>query len=122
METEYFPGKNEDAVPTEYETDYQVVFHPYDTKKIDYSKEKGWDEDSETVTRKVTVRVSSLKPEVTPTPEATDTPEVTPTPEATPEVTVTPEPTTTPEAHCHSRRAHRSQHLRLRNRQIRVQK
>ena len=92
-----FSWEKEDAVPTEYETDYQVVFHPYDTKKIDYSKEKGWDEDSETVTRKVTVRVSSLKPEVTPTPEATDTPEVTPTPEATPEVTVTPEPTTTPE-------------------------
>lgn len=88
-----FSWEKEDAVPTEYETDYQVVFHPYDTKKIDYSKEKGWDEDSETVTRKVTVRVSSLKPEVTPTPEATDTPEVTPTPEATPEVTVTPEPT-----------------------------
>lgn len=92
-----FSWEKEDAVPTEYETDYQVVFHPYDTKKIDYSKEKGWDEDSETVTRKVTVRVSSLKPEVTPTSEATDTPEVTPTPEATPEVTVTPEPTTTPE-------------------------
>lgn len=88
-----FSWEKEDAVPTEYETDYQVVFHPYDTKKIDYSKEKGWDEDSETVTRKVTVRVSSLKPEVTPTPEATDIPEVTPTPEATPEVTVTPEPT-----------------------------
>ena len=70
-----FSWEKEDAVPTE----------------------KGWDEDSETVTRKVTVRVSSLKPEVTPTPEATDTPEVTPTPEATPEVTVTPEPTTTPE-------------------------
>ena len=92
-----FSWEKEDAVPTEYETDYQVVFHPYDTKKIDYSKEKGWNEDSETVTRKVTVRVSSLKPEVTPTPEATDTPEVKPTPEATPEVTVTPEPTTTPE-------------------------
>ena len=60
-----FSWEKEDAVPTEYETDYQVVFHPYDTKKIDYSKEKGWDEDSETVTRKVTVRVSSLKPEVT---------------------------------------------------------
>lgn len=107
-----FSWEKEDAVPTEYETDYQVVFHPYDTKKIDYSKEKGWDEDSETVTRKVTVRVSSLKPEVTPTPEATDTPEVTPTPEATPEVTeptdpgsevthpdttITPEPTEVPD-------------------------
>ena len=82
-----FSWEKEDAVPTEYETDYQVVFHPYDTKKIDYSKEKGWDEDSETVTRKVTVRVSSLKPEVTPTPEATDTPEVTPQPESTPQPT-----------------------------------
>lgn len=107
-----FSWEKEDAVPTEYETDYQVVFHPYDTKKIDYSKEKGWDEDSETVTRKVTVRVSSLKPEVTPTPEATDIPEVTPTPEATPEVTeptdpgsevthpdttITPEPTEVPD-------------------------
>lgn len=107
-----FSWEKEDAVPTEYETDYQVVFHPYDTKKIDYSKEKGWDEDSETVTRKVTVRVSSLKPEVTPTPEATDTPEVTPTPEATPEVTeptdpgsevthpdttITPDPTEVPD-------------------------
>lgn len=92
-----FSWEKEDAVPTEYETVYQVVFHPYDTKKIDYSKEKGWDEDSETVTREVTVRVSSLKPEVTPTPEVTDTPEATPIPEATPEVTVTPEPTTTPE-------------------------
>ena len=111
-----FSWEKEDAVPTEYETDYQVVFHPYDTKKIDYSKEKGWDEDSETVTRKVTVRVSSLKPEVTPTPEITDTPEVTPqpenTPQPTPEVTepadpgtevtypdttITPEPTEVPD-------------------------
>lgn len=111
-----FSWEKEDAVPTEYETDYQVVFHPYDTKKIDYSKEKGWDEDSETVTRKVTVRVSSLKPEVTPTPEATDTPEVTPQPESTPQptpevteptdpgsevthpdTTITPEPTEVPD-------------------------
>ena len=111
-----FSWEKEDAVPTEYETDYQVVFHPYDAKKIDYSKEKGWDEDSETVTRKVTVRVSSLKPEVTPTPEATDTPEVTPQPESTPQptpevtepadpgsevthpdTTITPEPTEVPD-------------------------
>nr|WP_288936909.1 LPXTG cell wall anchor domain-containing protein [uncultured Blautia sp.] len=93
-----FSWKDEDTVPSEYETDYQVVFHPYDTKKIDYSKEKGWDAESETVTRQITVRVKSLKPEVTPTPEVTDTPEATPTPEAAPEVTVTPEPTTAPEA------------------------
>lgn len=92
-----FSWEKEDAVPSEYETVYQVVFRPYDTKKVDYSKEKGWDEDSETVTRQVTVRVSSLKPEVTPTPEVTDTPEATPTPEVTPEITVTPEPTATPE-------------------------
>lgn len=92
-----FSWKDEEAIPSEYETEYSVVFHPYDTKKIDYSKEKGWDEESETVTRQITVRVKSLKPEVTPTPEVTDTPEVTPTPEVKPEVTVTPEPTTTPE-------------------------
>ena len=61
-----FSWKDEDTVPSEYETDYQVVFHPYDTKKIDYSKEKGWDAESETVTRQITVRVKSLKPEVTP--------------------------------------------------------
>lgn len=92
-----FSWEKEDAVPSEYETVYRVIFYPSDTKKIDYSKEKGWDEDSETVTRQVTVRVSSLKPEVTPTPEVTDTPEATPTPEVTPEASVTPEPTTTPE-------------------------
>ena len=88
-----FSWEKEDAVPTEYETIYQVVFHPYDTKKIDYSKEKGWDEDSETVTREVTVRVSSLKPEVTPTPEVTVTPEPTTTPEVTPQPESTPQPT-----------------------------
>lgn len=92
-----FSWKDEDVIPSEYETVYQVIFHPYDTEKTDYSKEKGWDEESKTVIRQITVRVNALKPEVTPTPEATATPEATPTPEITPEVTVTPEPTAVPE-------------------------
>ena len=94
-----FSWEKEDAVPTEYETDYQVVFHPYDTKKIDYSKEKGWDEDSETVTRKVTVRVSSLNPEVTHpdttiTPEPTEVPDVPTEPEVPPMDPAEPTPET----------------------------
>lgn len=75
-----------------------MVFHPYDTKKIDYSKEKGWDAESETVTRQITVRVKSLKPEVTPTPEVTDTPEATPTPGGSTGSDRNTEPTTAPEA------------------------
>lgn len=92
-----FSWKEEETVPSEYETVYEVIFHPYDTEKVDYSKEKGWDEKSETVTRKITVRVEALQLEVTPTPELTPTPEVTPAPEVTVTPEVTPEPTAAPE-------------------------
>lgn len=87
-----FAWAEEDFVPSEYETECKVIFHPYDMKAVDYTEEKGWDEESETVTRIITVFVESLKPEedeeVT---EPTQTPEQEPTP--TPE-----EPETTPEA------------------------
>lgn len=98
-----------DFVPTEYETECKVVFHPSDTEKVNYSGEKGWDEEAEVVIRSVILRVESLKqaestqeestPE--PTPEATPepTPETTPEPstEVTPEATPEPTPQVTPE-------------------------
>lgn len=103
-----FAWEDEDFVLTEYETECRVVFYPYDTDTVDYSEEKGWDKEKKTVTRTVTVRVLSLKPEEDEnkdepgkepesTPEAT--PEVTPetTPQPTPEVTPETTPETTPE-------------------------
>lgn len=114
-----FAWADEEFLPTEYETICKVIFYPDDIKKIDYTQEKGWDEEKETVVRKVTIRVDSLKPEEeedtdrdshvsqpTATPETTPevTPESTPeaaptvTPVATPEVTPTVTPVTTPEA------------------------
>ncbi|NCC44996.1 MAG: hypothetical protein EOM18_15775, partial [Clostridia bacterium] len=86
-----FSWEDESLTPAEYETVYKVIFHPYDTKAVDYSEVKGWDEEEQIVVREITVQVTSLKPAET-TPEATPeaTPEVTPesTPEATPEATL----------------------------------
>ena len=105
-----FAWEDEDIELTEYEMTCKVVFRPKDIKEIDYSQEKGWDEEEKVVVRKVTIRVRSLKPEEgemeegsgTEAPDATPTPETTPeaTPTVTPEVTVeaTPAPETTPEA------------------------
>lgn len=103
-----FAWEDEDFVLTEYETECHVVFYPYDSDTVDYSEEKGWDEEKKTVTRTVIVRVLSLKPEedenkdepgkeTESTPE--ETPETTPqpTPEVTPETTPQPTPETTPE-------------------------
>ena len=89
-----FAWADESFVPTEYETACKVVFYPYDTEAVDYSQEKGWDEDAQVVVRSVTVRVVSLEVKEEPTPEVTATPE--PTAEPTPEVTATPEPTAEP--------------------------
>lgn len=73
-----FAWENESFVPSEYETACNVVFHPYDDQAVDYSKEKGWDEEGKFVVRQVTVQVNSLKPAEEPV-----TPE--PTPETKPE-------------------------------------
>ncbi len=101
-----FSWADETFIPSEYETECKVIFYPYDTKTVDYSKEKGWDEEKERIVRTVLVQVTSLKSveeaPVEPTPEVTPEPTVEPTPEVTPEPTVepTPEPTVepTPEA------------------------
>lgn len=94
-----FAWEDEDFVLTEYETECRVVFYPYDTDTVDYSEEKGWDKEKKTVTRTVTVRVLSLKPEEDenkdePGKEPESTPEA--TPEVTPETTPQPTPETTP--------------------------
>lgn len=98
-----FAWEDEDFTLSEYETECKVIFHPYDADAADYSSEKGWDEDEEVIVRKVTVYVTSLKPEETEAGEeneAESTPEVTPetTPEATPEATPEPTSEVTPEA------------------------
>lgn len=92
-----FTWEKEEAIPEEYETVYQVIFRPYDTKKVDYSEEKGWDEEEKTVTRKITIRVTALKPEEE---EKEETPENTPETgkEETPEAIVTPTPEPVPES------------------------
>lgn len=104
-----FSWEEEDFIPSEYETECNVIFYPYDTSVVDYSEEKGWDEDRECIVRTITVQVTSLKleAEVTPEPTAEPTPEPTPeptveptaepTPEATPEPTAEPTPEVTPE-------------------------
>lgn len=103
-----FAWEDENFTPSEYETECKVIFHPYNDDAVDYSDERGWDEDEKVVVRKVTVYVASLKPEDTEeekenepetTPEATPEPAPENTPEATPEPVpentpeVTPEPT-----------------------------
>lgn len=91
-----FSWADETFIPSEYETECKVIFYPYDTKDVDYSKEKGWDEENERIIRTILVRVISLKP-MEPTVEATPEPTVEPTPEVTPEPTVEPTPEVTPE-------------------------
>lgn len=91
-----FSWADETFIPSEYETECKVIFYPYDTKAVDYSKEKGWDEENERIIRTILVRVTSLKP-MEPTVEATPEPTVEPTPEVTPEPTVEPTPEVTPE-------------------------
>ena len=96
-----FSWADETFIPSEYETECKVIFYPYDTKTVDYSKEKGWDEEKERIVRTVLVQVTSLKSveeaPVEPTPEVTPGPTVEPTPEVTPEPTVEPTPEITPE-------------------------
>ncbi|MBS6194381.1 MAG: LPXTG cell wall anchor domain-containing protein [Clostridiales bacterium] len=102
-----FVWADETFVPEKYQTECKVIFRPNDTEAVDYSEEKGWDEETETVTRVITVEVASLapekeeitEPEVTPETTPTPTPEATPepTPEATPEPTQEPTPEPTPE-------------------------
>lgn len=100
-----FAWEDSTFVPSEYETECTVFFYPYDTEAMDYSEEKGWDEEENRIARKILVQVTSLKPveEVTPEPTVEPTPEVTPeptvkpTPEVTPEPTVEPTPEVTPE-------------------------
>ena len=96
-----FAWEDSTFVPSEYETECTVFFYPYDTEAMDYSEEKGWDEEENRIVRKILVQVTSLKPveEVTPepTPEVTPEPPVEPTPEVTPEPTVEPTPEVTPE-------------------------
>ena len=83
-----FSWADETFIPSEYETECKVIFYPYDTKTVDYSKEKGWDEEKERIVRTVLVQVTSLKSveeaPVEPTPEVTPGPTVEPTPEVTP--------------------------------------
>ncbi|CCZ33728.1 putative uncharacterized protein [Firmicutes bacterium CAG:646] len=96
-----FAWEDSTFVPSEYETECTVFFYPYDTEAMDYSEEKGWDEEENRIVRKILVQVTSLKPveEVTPepTPEVTPEPTVEPTPEVTLEPTVEPTPEVTPE-------------------------
>lgn len=96
-----FAWEDSTFVPSEYETECTVFFYPYDTEAMDYSEEKGWDEEENRIVRKILVQVTSLKPveEVTPepTPEVTPEPTVEPTPEVTPGPTVEPTPEVTPE-------------------------
>ena len=56
-----FSWENEDAVPSAWETVYQVIFRPEDPDAEDYSQEEGWVEESGVVIRQVTVRVLSLE-------------------------------------------------------------
>ena len=95
-----FSWADETFIPSEYETECKVIFYPYDTKTVDYSKEKGWDEEKERIVRTVLVQVTSLKSveeaPVEPTPEVTPEPTVEPTPEVTPGPTVEPTPEVTP--------------------------
>ncbi len=103
-----FAWDDEELTLSEYETECKVVFHPYDTDAVDYSEEKGWDEEEEVVIRDITVYVTSLKPEEDGEENADEgsvsepesTPEATPevTPESTPEVTPEPTPEAAPEA------------------------
>ena len=51
-----FSWENEDAVPSAWETVYQVIFRPEDPDAEDYSQEEGWVEESGVVIRQVTVR------------------------------------------------------------------
>ena len=96
-----FAWEDSTFVPSEYETECTVFFYPYDTEAMDYSEEKGWDEEENRIVRKILVQVTSLKPveEVTPepTPEVTPAPTVEPTPEVPPGPTVEPTPEVTPE-------------------------
>ena len=55
-----FSWAGEDRMLDQYETVCQVIFQPEDDQ--DYSQEDGWDEESRTVTREVTVQVLSLDP------------------------------------------------------------
>ncbi len=57
-----FVWEDEDFVPTEYETACTVVFYPYDSNAVDYSGEKGWDEDRSAVIRQITLVVEALEP------------------------------------------------------------
>ena len=56
-----FSWENENAVPSAWETVYQVIFRPEDPDAEDYSQEEGWVEESGVVIRQVTVRVLSLE-------------------------------------------------------------
>lgn len=100
-----FVWEEEDFVPSEYETECTVVFYPYDGETVDYSEEKGWDEERKVVVRKVTLQVESLKPveeepvDPAPEPDVTEQPPITqpPVDETTPSVSETPSvPETTP--------------------------
>ncbi len=55
-----FEWAGKDRMLDQYETVCEVIFRPEDDQ--DYSQEEGWDEESETVIRKVTVQVLSLAP------------------------------------------------------------
>lgn len=92
-----FAWEDSTFVPSEYETECTVFFYPYDTEAMDYSEEKGWDEEENRIVRKILVQVTSLKPVEEVTPEPTPEPTVEPTPEVTPEPTVEPTPEVTPE-------------------------
>lgn len=87
-----FAWEDEDFTLSEYETVCKVIFHPYDTDAVDYSEEKGWDEEEEVVVRKITVYVDLLKPEETEEEDGTES-----TPEPTQEAASEEEPGSTPE-------------------------
>lgn len=97
--------KDGSAVPSSYSSSYEVIFTAAKECTADFSKVKGFDNATRTVTGTVTVYVKSLAPAVTETPAATETPVPTGTPEATetptvtetPAATETPAPTGTPE-------------------------
>lgn len=92
-----FAWEKEDLELTEYETVCNVVFYPYDTEAVNYTEEKGWNEENQVVVREVTLYVSSLKPQDEESGEPTPEPTPEATPEATPEVTQEPTKESTPE-------------------------
>ena len=68
-----FSWRNPSTVPNVAQTKYEVVFTPYDIRNYDYSTEPGWDSESSTIIREVTLVVTPLPLEIYLTPGETAT-------------------------------------------------